>query len=433
MLAKNSFITARVEGMTSDGLGVCRSDGHVVFVNGAARGDVCRVKIVKPGERKSYGIIDELLIPSAHRVVPDCPAFPMCGGCVYRHISYSEELEIKRIKVEDAMMRIGGFDLAAEDVLPSPEILRYRNKSAMPVGTTGGTPVTGFYRPRTHEIIPVESCALQKLEADAAARALRGWISGTGECSVKHIVTRTGDGGAIVCMVAGSGPPKNVESLITALRRDVKNLVGVVWDSHPGEGNSIFGGASKLLWGSPYVEDSLCGMTFRISPRSFYQINRPQAERIYSRAVEYAGDFRSAADLYCGAGTLTLCLARAGGEVTGVEIVEDAVRDARVSALRNGIDVEFVCMDAAGASALRREVVTLDPPRRGLTPEAVNTVLAIGPDRVVYISCDPATLARDVRALYEGGGYRPERMTVVDMFPRTSHVETVVLLQRRDA
>ncbi len=426
-LKKNETVVCRIDGITHDGMGVAHVDDHVLFVRHAARGDSCRAKLVKICSHVSYAILDELLEPSPHRIEPDCPHFAQCGGCAFRHIGYDEELSVKRERVEQTLRRLGGVTLSAEQTLPSPEIDRYRNKSSLPVGWADGRPVTGFYRPRSHDIIPVETCLLQKIEADRAAAALRQWLSEVGQCAVRHLVTRTGAHGTLVCVVGAGPPPRRAEALVSLLRQQVSNLVGVVWDEHLSDDNVIFGGNQTTLWGEDHIIDTLCGLTFRLSPMSFYQINRPQAERLYSRVCDYAGSFDTAVDLYCGAGTLTLCLARRGGHVTGVEIVESAVLDARANALRNGMDTEFLLMDAAKAAlALHPDVVTVDPPRKGMSPEAVEAILHMAPKRIVYVSCDPATLARDLTRLT---GYTAASLTALDMFPRTSHVECVVLLK----
>lgn len=439
-IQKNGTARCEIHGYTHDGMGVGRIDGRAVFVPGAARGDVARIRFTKVTAGTMYARLEQLEKASPWRVEPDCPAYPSCGGCRFRHIAYEEELCAKRERVEETLRRVGGVELQVEEMLAAPSTDGCRNKSAFPVGfDIHGEPVTGFYRGRTHEIIPVDECRLQSREANEAARVLRGWLKETGEDGVRHLVTRSGTGGILVCVVSVNKPGKSAKLLTEALRR-IPGLCGVVWQRHGGEGNVILGNEQTCLWGRDYVEDELClpgkePLRFRLSAKSFYQVNKAQAERMYARALEYAGAFTSALDLYCGTGTLTLLAAqsRPDARVTGVEIVSEAVLDARENARHNGItNAEFIEGDAgegAGRFAGQCEVVFLDPPRKGLTPETTGAVLRLAPGRIVYMSCDPATLARDVKHFTENG-YRAERLTVADFFPRTPHVESLVLLGR---
>lgn len=440
-IQKNGAAVCAIHGYTHDGMGVGRVDGRAVFVPGTARGDVVSIRFTKVTAGAVYGRLEELREASPWRIAPDCAAYPRCGGCRFRHIAYEEELRAKRERVEETLRRMGGVELRAEEMLAAPCLDHCRNKAAFPVGRDGrGEPVTGFYRERSNDIIPVEDCRLQTPEANEAARILREWLRDSGETGVRHLVTRGGTGGLLVCVVSVGKPGASARMLAETLRKRIPALCGVVWQRHSGEGNFILGGHQTLLWGREYTEDELClpgrrPLGFRLSAKSFYQVNKAQAERLYARAVEYAGEFSSALDLYCGTGTLTLLAAQAqpGARVTGVEIVPEAVRDARENALRNGlVNAEFIEGDAGEAArrfAGRTEVVFLDPPRKGLSPETLEAVLRLTPARVVYMSCDTATLARDIKGFCEGG-YRAERLTAADFFPRTPHVECVVLLTR---
>ncbi|MDR1736416.1 MAG: 23S rRNA (uracil(1939)-C(5))-methyltransferase RlmD [Oscillospiraceae bacterium] len=436
-LNKNDVRVCEITGYTSEGMGVARIGGRAVFIPGGARGDTCLVRATKVSANVAYGRIERIETPSPHRVTPDCPAFPRCGGCQFRHISYGEELRAKKQRAEETLARIGGISLAAQDVFAAPELDGYRNKASFPVGRdAGGVPVTGFYRERTHDIVPVETCRLQSAEANACAKTVREWMTQTGR-SLRHIVTRGGDGGILVCLVSAYAPDKSAARLAEMLRRDVPGLCGAVWQEHAGQDNVILGGRQSLLWGSEYVRDELCGLEFRLSVQSFYQINKRQAGRMYARVLEYAGEYESLLDLYCGAGTMTLMAARArpGAKVFGAEIVPEAVSDARENAARNSIENAGFILGDAGEAAAHFEanppdVILLDPPRKGVSPETAAALLRIRPARIVYLSCDPATLARDLKLLC-AGGYAAESLTVADFFPRTAHVECAVKLVRK--
>ena len=441
-LKKNDTVVCDVTAYTHEGLGVARTGGRVLFVRGAARGDRARLKITKVTSSVGYAIIEALEMPSPHRVTPDCPAWPRCGGCDFRHITYEEELRHKRERVEETLRRLGGIELSAETVYGSELQDGYRNKAALPVGfDKNGHPVTGYYRAHSNDIVPVDSCRLQGEEENRAAAALRAWLKTTGFRGLRHLFLRRGRSGILAALIAVKKPPETTNVLISALREAAPSLCGVVWQRHRGEGSTILGESQTTLWGQDYIEDDMIALdaegreralTFRISVPSFYQINRPQAQRMYRKAVEYAGAFDTALDLYCGAGTMTLFAAasRPKAQLTGIEIVPQAIEDAKANARRNKVtNCAFLCGDAAIAARQNAQVVLVDPPRKGLHTEALEALLAIGPERIVYLSCDPATLARDCKTL-EAGGYRAARLTVADFFPRTAHVETVVLLSK---
>lgn len=447
-LAKNQEHTVTIEGYGEGGMGVARIDGRVVFVHGALRGEKCRVLILKTLKSVAFAKVLEVLEPSSERITPDCPYFPRCGGCTYRHIRYEEELRLKKQRVQDNLSRIGGSDVTVEEILGAQDTLRYRNKAQYPVSKDGAV---GFYRARTHEVIECEHCLLVKPEADAAAEALReymqscrvaGYDEKTGRGLVRHLYIRSNAAGeSLVCVLVNGDKLPKEDRLVTLLRDACPKCTGIVLGTNTKKGNVILGDRYRTLWGSDRLEDTLCGKTFRLSVPSFYQVNRVQAERLYAKAIEFAGltGQETVLDLYCGAGTITLALSDHAKKVLGAEIVPEAIDDARENAARNGVkNAEFFCGDASDVEKklarenLRPDVITVDPPRKGLAADVVESIAEMQPQRVVYVSCDSATMARDVKRLADLG-YTAQRACAVDMFPRADHVETVVLLSHKKA
>ena len=444
-LAKNQEHTVTIEGYGEGGMGVARIDGRVVFVHGALRGEKCRVLILKTLKSVAFAKVLEVLEPSSERITPDCPYFPRCGGCTYRHIRYEEELRLKKQRVQDNLSRIGGSDVTVEEILGARDTLRYRNKAQYPVSKDGAV---GFYRARTHEVIECEHCLLVKPVADAAAEALReymqscrvaGYDEKTGRGLVRHLYIRSNAAGeSLVCVLVNGDKLPKEDRLVTLLRDACQKCTGIVLGTNTKKGNVILGDRYRTLWGSDRLEDTLCGKTFRLSVPSFYQVNRVQAERLYAKAIEFAGltGQETVLDLYCGAGTITLALSDHAKKVLGAEIVPEAIDDARENAARNGVkNAEFFCGDASDVAKklarenLRPDVITVDPPRKGLAADVVESIAEMQPGRVVYVSCDSATMARDVKRLADLG-YTAQRACAVDMFPRADHVETVVLLSK---
>lgn len=444
-LEKNRIYRAHIDGYSSEGLGIARIDGQVVFVHGAVRGEICDVLVMKVLKNAAFGKIAALVEPSPARREPDCPYYGRCGGCDFRHMSYEEELWAKRARVQDALTRIGGAEIAVEEILGAEQPLHYRNKSIYPISPTGEV---GFYRARSHQVVHVEHCLIQKPEADALAQALRDYIArfrvppydeATGRGLLRHLYVRTSCAGeSLVCLLVNGSRLPHEEELVAMLRAAAPRLCGVVLGENTRRGNAILGDRYRTLWGRDYLTDTLCGLELRLSVPSFYQVNHDQAQRLYEKALEYAGltGRELAVDLYCGAGTITQVLARRARHVIGGEIVPEAIRDAEDSARRNGVEnVEFLCGDASRLAAelrqrgLRPDVICVDPPRKGLAPDVVEAAASMTPGRIVYVSCDPATLARDV-ARFAPLGYRPVRACAVDLFPGTAHVETVCLLSK---
>jgi len=443
-LLKNQLHTVTIDGYSSEGLGVARLDGRVVFVHGGVRGEVCVIRVMKVLKNTAFARVEEILVRSPARREGDCPHYPACGGCDFRHVSYGEELEAKRQHVEDCLRRIGGADIRVEEILGG-ETDRYRNKSQFPVSVQGQA---GFYRARSHQVIPAADCRLQTPQAGAVARAVEAYLAACGVPAydeerhrglLRHIYVRTNrEGQALVCLVVNGKELPCENELVKRIRSACPDTVGVVLNVNTRRTNVVLGEVYRTLWGEDTLEDVLCGLRFRLAIPAFYQVNRPQAERLYGKAEELAGltGRETVLDLYCGAGTITLSLARHAAQVIGAELVPEAVENARENARVNGVEnAEFFCGDAGEIARrlaeenLQPDVVVVDPPRKGLGEEVVPTVAAMAPGRVVYVSCDPATLARDVKR-FAGEGYTLERAVAVDMFPRTRHVETVALLTR---
>ncbi len=444
-LEKNRIYRAHIDGYSSEGLGIARIDGQVVFVHGAVRGETCDVLVMKVLKNAAFGKIAALAEPSPARRQPDCPYYGRCGGCDFRHMSYEEELWAKRARVQDALTRIGGAEVTVEEILGAEQPLHYRNKSIYPISPAGEV---GFYRARSHQVVHVEHCLIQKPEADALAQAVRDYIArfqvepyneATGRGLLRHLYVRTScRGESLACLLVNGSRLPHEQELVDMLRAAAPGVCGVVLGENTRRGNAILGDRYRTLWGRDYLTDTLCGLELRLSVPSFYQVNHDQAQRLYEKALEYAGltGRELAVDLYCGAGTITQVLARRARHVVGGEIVPEAIRDAEDSARRNGVEnVEFLCGDASRLAeelrqrGLRPDVICVDPPRKGLAPDVVEAAASMTPGRIVYVSCDPATLARDV-ARFAPLGYCPVRACAVDLFPGTAHVETVVLLSK---
>ena len=447
-LREGKIYSGTVEGYTSEGQGIVRLDGAVVFVPGTIRGEEIDLRITKVMKTSCAGEIVKIHNPSPERMEPECPYAGKCGGCAYRHLTYPEELWAKRQRVQDALTRIGGLELTVEEILGAKNPEHYRNKSQYPVGADGSI---GFFQARTHKVVPIRRCLIQTETADRTAQAVGEWMrrykisaydETTGKGLVRHVCVRVNRKGESLCCVVvnGNKVPREPE-LAAYVTAAVSHTVGVLLNSNTRRGNVILGDKYRTLFGRNYLMDTLCGLEFKLSMPSFYQVNRDQAEVLYGKALEFAGltGNETVLDLYCGIGTITLCLAKAAKRVIGAEIVPPAIRDAKENALRNHVEnAEFFCGDAADIAAklesdgLRPDVVTVDPPRKGLAPEVIASVAAMGPEKVVYVSCDPATLGRDVK-IFREFGYEAKRAAAVDMFPGTAHVETVCLLSKLHA
>ncbi|MBQ7523315.1 MAG: 23S rRNA (uracil(1939)-C(5))-methyltransferase RlmD [Oscillospiraceae bacterium] len=450
MLKTGEIRTAEICGYDADGRGVCRLDGMVAFVRGAIDGETVEVRVDKVGKQQAYVSLVRVIGASVHRIMPDCPTDEKCGGCALRHMDYEEELRFKAQRVRDALVRLGGVTIEAVPILGAEQQDRYRNKAIFPVGTVGGKPDAGFFRAGSHELIAVSSCRLQSETADAVRGAVVAWMRAFGiraydektrKGLVRRVFVRTADGTgqALACLVVNGKSVPHTAELIAAVREAAPQVSTLVLNENTAPGNVVLSGEFTTLYGDGAITDTLCGLRFRLSPRSFYQVNREQAQRLYALAAERAALTKddTLLDLYCGTGTITLVMAQHVREAIGVEIIPEAVRDAEANARENGIqNARFFCADAGTAAqklakeGLRPTVMVVDPPRKGVGEDVIAAAETMQPDRIVYVSCDSGTLGRDVKRL-AAVGYRLVSADAVDLFPRTPHVETVVLLSRK--
>lgn len=449
---KNDIVTLEIEDCGIDGEGIGKADGFTVFVKDAVIGDTVRAKIMKAKKNYGYGRLLEILKPSPYRVEPKCPYARQCGGCQIQALSYDQQLVFKEAKVRGHLERIGGFtDLPMEPIIGMKEPYHYRNKAQFPVGRNKeGRIITGFYAGRTHTIIENRDCALgvsqnkevlDRVIAYMERYGVEPYEEMTGKGLVRHILIRYGffTGEVMVCIIAnGTHLPhsgKLVESLL-----EIPGMTSITLNVNRSRSNVILGEELKLLWGQTYITDKIGEIFYQISPLSFYQVNPLQTGKLYAKALEYAdlhGE-ETVWDLYCGIGTISLFLTRQAKFVRGVEIVPAAIEDARRNAELNGIkNVEFFVGKAEEVlpreyekNGVYADVIVVDPPRKGCDEVLLETILKMQPKRVVYVSCDSATLARDLRYLC-GNGYQVEKVCPVDQFGNTVHVETVALLVKK--
>ena len=449
MLRKNDEIYLTVKGCTVQGSGVCDHEGMTVFVRGAVTGDRVLAHIIKVKKTYAVGIIKKLIQRSPMRAKNFCPIAEKCGGCCFAHIKYDAELEIKAQQIADNFKRLGKLDIIPDPIIPSPSAERYRNKAQYPVGSDGKFASIGFYAPMTHRIIDCADCLLQPKEFAEITDIFRDWIrerkipvyneaDGTGLLRHVYIRKAAATGQIMVCAVANGETLPEADDLIERLKT-VNGVASIILNINRDKTNVVLGKECRTLWGSDFITDELCGLKFNLSPLSFYQVNHDGAEVLYGKAKEYASltGGETLVDLYCGTGTIGLTMAKDVKKLIGVEIVPQAIENAKENAKLNGIDnAEFICSDASQAAKTllergeKPDVVILDPPRKGCDEALINTVAKMKPDRVVYVSCDSATLARDCRR-FADLGYETVRATPVDMFPHTAHVETVALLVRK--
>ena len=448
-LHRGDPLQVSIETATIDGSGVARVDGQVVFVPGALPGERCSVRIAHVGRSAVFAQLLSVLTPSVHRVEPDCPYFPRCGGCALRHMDYEQELALKQTHVQSCLTRIGGQTISALPITGAAQTDGYRNKVQFPVQEQDGCPVAGFFSGKTHRVIPVRPCRIQPDCADAIRGAVLAWMEQyhiraydeqTHTGYIRHIYIRFGaeSGQILVCIVANCAQLPKKKQLVAALLAAEPGITTIVFSPNTKKGNTVLGTEFHPLYGDGTITDTLCGLQFRLSAPAFYQVNHAQAERLYEKAVQLAGltGNETVLDLYCGTGTITLCLARHAKKAIGVEIVPQAIEDAKFNAAQNGMEnAEFFCMDAGQAAKMladrrtRPDVIVVDPPRKGVSADVIEAISAMAPQRVVYVSCDPATLARDLKLL-TAVGYTLQTAEAFDLFPRCAHVETVVLLSK---
>jgi 23S rRNA (uracil1939-C5)-methyltransferase len=448
---KNKEYVVDVHGMGYEGEGVSKIDNFTVFIPGALENEKVKIKIVKINKNFGFGKLMEVLEPSPDRAEPECAIYKRCGGCQLQHLSYGAQLKFKKNRVEDCLRRIGkleGFTL--HDTIGMDNPYRYRNKVQIPVGSRDGKAAIGFYAQRSHDIIDMDSCLIQNETADRVIGLVRGWVdrhnieaydeqrnSGT----LRNIMVREGfrTGEVMVVLVTRTKQLPYKEELVAALKKGIPGLKSVIQNINPKQTNVILTDECVTLWGSDTISDYIGEFRFNISPLSFFQVNPVQTEVLYSKALEYAGltGNETVFDAYCGTGTITLFLSKKAKKVYGVEIVPQAIENARINAEQNGVkNAEFIVGEAEKVipdlikQGVKADVVVVDPPRKGCGIELLEAIAGIAPKRIVYVSCDPGTLARDLGILKELG-YETKEVQPVDMFPMTGHVETCVLLVRQ--
>ncbi|MFC0189998.1 23S rRNA (uracil(1939)-C(5))-methyltransferase RlmD [Fictibacillus aquaticus] len=447
---KNDILQVDVVDLTHDGAGVAKIDGFPLFIPNTLPGERAQIKVIGLKKGFGFGRLIELIEPSPDRIEPPCPIYKMCGGCQLQHLSYEGQLEYKRKQVEEVLTRIGKIENVP--VLPTlgmgNEPWRYRNKAQVPVGEREGRLITGFYQKRSHEIVEMDSCIITGDTSDDAVQAVKEVLNKYSitpyneqnhKGLLRHIVTRYGrvTGDLMVVLVTNGKELPHKNKIIEDIQAVLPNVKSIVQNINKKRTNVIFGEETKLLWGAEYIYDFIGNIQFAISARSFYQINPPQTKVLYEKALQYAdlnGD-ETVIDAYCGIGTISLFLAQKAKKVYGVEIVPEAIEDAKRNAELNGItNAEFAVgnsediIPAWKKEGITPDVIVVDPPRKGCDEELLKTIIEMKPKRVVYVSCNPATLARDLRVL-EDGGFKTVEVQPVDMFPQTTHVECVAQLK----
>ena len=448
MLEKGKIYEAVISDYTAEGQGVAKIDGCAVFIPNAIVGEKVMTRIEKAQKTWAAGRITELLEKSPHRVQRECPISASCGGCDFWHMDYEEETRMKAERVRQALNRIGGETLTEMPILAAPDCHCYRNKAQYPVASKKGSVYTGFFKAGTHQVVENDRCLILPEETDLVKKIIIDYVNQyrisaydeeTHKGLLRHIYVRRGavSKQVLVCLIVNGRKLPHTEDLIKRLQA-IPGFTSLVLSVNTKKGNTILGDEFITLYGPGYIEDTLCGLEFRLSARSFYQVNHHQAQRLYEAAISQAEITKedTVLDLYCGVGTITLCMAKAAGNVIGVEVIPQAVEDARDNAKRNGIkNAEFFCGDAGEAAlaleakGIKADVVVVDPPRKGLNADAIEALARFAPRRIVYVSCDPATLARDV-ALLKERGYVVKNAMAADLFPRCAHVESIVCMIR---
>ena len=448
---KNETILIDIVSIGEAGEGIGKIDGFTLFIHGAIPGDKVKAKIIKV--KKAYGIgkLIQVVTPSVDRVNPPCPYVDQCGGCQVQHVDYSAQLRYKHDFVKSSMERIGKIDVEVEPTLGMDDPFRYRNKGQYPVGGETKSPKIGFFKARTHEVIDVDVCLLQSKAADLVVNIIReelpklNWPiydEKKNKGFLRHILVRTAykTGDMMLVFVVKGNKLQGAHKLIDRLRAEVPELKSIILNENKSKGNRVLGFKNKTVWGDDKITDYIGDLSFEISPLSFFQVNPVQTEKLYGKALEFAGltGVETVFDIYCGIGSISLFLAQKAKKVIGVEIVEDAIKDARANAIRNGlINTEFhvgaaeVVIPELYEKGYKADVVVVDPPRKGCDEVVLQTIANMKPDRIVYVSCKASTLARDLRIL-EDLGYKTTKVQPVDMFPMTGHVETVVQMQRKE-
>ncbi|RWR04838.1 23S rRNA (uracil(1939)-C(5))-methyltransferase RlmD [Siminovitchia fortis] len=448
-IKKNDEIDVIFEDLTHDGKGVAKVDGYPLFVAGVLPGEKAKIKVTKLNKGYGFGSLVELYEKSEFRIEPDCPIFAECGGCQLQHISYEGQLQAKEKQVRDVLGRIGKLEnVKVHPVLGMKNPWHYRNKAQVPIGEREGGLVGGFYKQRSHEIIDMEACliqqeendeVLQKVKAICGEFGIRAYNEKSHKGTLRHIMIRSGKvtGEIMVVLITRTPDIPNRRKLVERIVSEVPGIKSVVQNVNTKRTNVIFGEQTNVLWGEEFIYDYIGDVKFAISARSFYQVNPDQTKVLYDKALEYAGlsGEETVIDAYCGIGTISLFLAQRANKVYGVEIVPEAIEDAMRNAELNGItNVEFEVGEAEKVipqwyeQGVQADVLVVDPPRKGCDETLLETIIEMKPKKLVYVSCNPATLARDLRIL-EDGGYETMQVQPVDMFPHTTHVECVAKLR----
>ncbi|MDD4834022.1 MAG: 23S rRNA (uracil(1939)-C(5))-methyltransferase RlmD [Lutispora sp.] len=445
---KNRIYIINITGQTHEGMGVGKIEGYTVFVEGAISGEKVRIKIVKVLKNYSYGKLLELIEASPFRVEPPCPIVKRCGGCQIQHMSYEGQLNYKTRVVKDAIERIGGLkDIVVHDTCGMEDPWYYRNKAQFPVGIKDGQIHIGFYASRSHEIIDTDVCMIQDKINDEVLELVRDFIKkyniniydeNTGKGLIRHVMTRKGfkTGEVMVCIVINGDDMPHRNVLVETLKQNIIGLKTVVLNINKKNTNVIMGEQNEVIYGEGFIYDYIGEFKFKISPHSFFQVNPVQTEVLYNRALEHAGltGKEIVIDAYCGIGTISLFLSKKAKKVYGVEIVGQAIEDAKANAKINGVEnTEFILGESETVipklyqEGVKADVVVVDPPRKGCDEKLLKIICKMAPERVVYVSCNPSTLARDLKYLSERG-YEVKEVQPVDQFPQTVHVESIILM-----
>ena len=447
-LNKNDDIELRIDSLGSEGQGVGRYEGMAVFVPFALPNELVKAHIIKVAKNYAVGKLIKVIEPSKVRREPRCSSFTRCGGCNLMHMDYAAQLEYKRGLVENAFARIAKIEgVHVENTIGMDEPYHYRNKAAFPFAMVDGRMCFGFFAPRSHRLIPIDGCFIEQEPLYNVASAVHCWAEEneiqpydeeTGSGTIRHVVSRITTSGDIMAVIVTKGRPKKLNKLVDMLKERCEGIKSIILNRNDEDTNVIFGRSYETLWGEDSLTENLCGFEFSVSAASFLQVNPVQTECLYAQVEAFLPekDGFEAIDVYCGTGTISMILSKRAKHVTGIENIKPAVEDAARNAERNGAgNADFICADAAEAlpelieKGIRPDVIVIDPPRKGCDKAVLNAITGSAVQRVIYVSCDPATLARDVRILVDGG-YSIQKVQPIDMFPQTAHVETVVLLSR---
>ena len=450
-LNKNDDIELRIDSLGSEGQGVGRYEGMAVFVPFALPNELVKAHIIKVAKNYAVGKLIKVIEPSKVRREPRCSSFTRCGGCNLMHMDYAAQLEYKRDLVENAFARIAKIEgVHVENTIGMDEPYHYRNKAAFPFAMVDGRMCFGFFAPRSHRLIPIDGCFIEQEPLYNVASAVHCWAEEndiqpydeeTGSGTIRHVVSRITTSGDIMAVIVTKGRPKKLNKLVDMLKERCEGIKSIILNRNDEDTNVIFGRSYETLWGEDTLTENLCGFEFSVSAASFLQVNPVQTECLYAQVEAFLPekDGFEAIDVYCGTGTISMILSKRAKHVTGIENIKPAVEDAARNAERNGAgNADFICADAAEAlpelieKGIRPDVIVIDPPRKGCDKAVLNAITGSAVQRVIYVSCDPATLARDVRILVDGG-YSIQKVQPIDMFPQTAHVETVCLLSKLNA